>query len=76
MLEIDNIIFGLAVGCPIKECNINCPLVGIRKLSIRDRMAYILKLSPKEKNQIIDSHKLCIQHFEAKFPSQHITIRA
>ena len=58
-------INGLIFECPFQEELDDCPFYGIRKLSPKERVFCIMKLSEDEKTKLIRHHKLCLKRRES-----------
>jgi hypothetical protein len=54
-------LFGIAFGCPREDRNINCPLIGIDDLTLKQRKEFIDNLSEVEKEALIQHHHECIR---------------
>jgi len=53
-------VFGLLMNCPEGEPMVDCPLEKYRKLSIKERLKYLEKLSDKEIDKINKHHHECV----------------
>jgi hypothetical protein len=58
-------IYGLIFECPFQEELDNCPFYGIRKLSLKERVYCIMKLSEDKKTKLIRHHELCLKRRES-----------
>ena len=67
MFEFDSLLYGLAMSCPLHNCDQSCPIEKIRDMPIRDRLYHLNTLSKVEKTGLHDRHKNCIEEFEAKY---------
>ena len=67
MFESESVLYGLAIACPLHNCDHSCPIDQIRDMPIRDRLIYLGTLNNEEKAELIERHNKCIQEFEAKY---------
>ena len=67
MFRSESILYGLAIACPLHNCDHSCPIDKIRDMSIRDRLLYLETLSKDEKSELIERHGKCIEEFETKY---------
>ena len=67
MIEYDSFIYGLAIACPLHNCDQSCPIDKIREMPIRKRLDYLEVLSKEEKSKLLTKHKTCIEQFEEKY---------
>lgn len=67
MFEFESLLYGLAMACPLHNCDKSCPIDKIRHMPIKERLLYLENLSKIEKQDLILRHNACIQEFEAKY---------
>ncbi|TLX72450.1 hypothetical protein E9993_18125 [Labilibacter sediminis] len=51
---------GLIFGCPLKEDVKGCVFRKLRKMELKDRLAYWKCLSNADKDKLINHHLICI----------------
>jgi len=52
-------IFSIAYGCPKMNREIDCPLLEIEHLSIKERLVWIDELDQEKKEAILGHHSYC-----------------
>ncbi len=67
MAEFDSFLYGLAIACPLHNCDQSCPIDKIREMPIKERINYLEDLSKEEKGELITRHNACIEAFEEKY---------
>ena len=55
----ENELYGLAYACPHNDRKGDCPLKVIEKLSFKQKVLWINRLSKDEKEIILEHHKAC-----------------
>jgi len=59
-------IYGLISGCPFIDCADDCSFKEIRKLSNKERIEYIEKLTTEKINQLVALHNMRFHNRELK----------
>ncbi|HEY5790272.1 MAG TPA: hypothetical protein VIX81_06585 [Gammaproteobacteria bacterium] len=54
--ELDGVLFGLTIECPLGRHSTQCPLDPLRKLSLRERFTAISQMSRAEKEALMALH--------------------
>jgi len=67
MFEFESLLYGLAIACPLNNCDQSCPIDKIRDMPIRERLFYLGNLSKLEKQELLTRHHNCIEEFEEKY---------
>lgn len=74
MKEENSYYYGLIFSCPMKDEIEACAYKDIRKLSLSERVNYIISLSSLDRTALIEKHRSCIRRRENKVPFSRIAI--
>jgi hypothetical protein len=67
MIELESLLFDLAIVCPLNNCDDYCPMYKVRSMNIKEKLDYLDNLNTKEKRVLLEIHNACKKQFERKY---------
>lgn len=70
MSDIDCILYGLMIACPLEEHKAECPIAEFREWPIKRRIQHLKGLESSERKLLYCQHKDCLNEQELNYFSK------